>query len=550
MRHIDLNIDNQTLVEECRNGDRDAMSILYTRFAPRMLHVISRYVNDRDSAQDILHDGFIAAFTRLDTIRNPERLDLWLATIMKNLSLKYLLAQSVTSVLEEIPESVEEPEVYDLLDFDILESLIRQLPEGYQKVFRLAVLEGKTHNEISEILGIAPKSSSSQLFHAKMRMRKLISDYKLRVGLISLLILIASTGMLFRSMHIGNPHDQDSLSAEALPQKHISEHAGSTEPAEETLPENTSDPVVSAKSSYTSAFSPTNSKDSNAGEKASYASVTAHEIQSSTVSDSVGESISITRQEALHVQPKEDDSCNDYSTLFAELPRKSSSDKGWSAGISFDQGIISFNRMNEGVFDANPPVNDPGPAQGTDDDKVPAQARAPHIPMDVESSLGSAPRRHHLPISLALTAEKHMSSWLGLETGIGYSYLHTDLERYKEPSTCHWHYLEIPLKVNLYAYTSPRMKLYLGLGGRVSIPVYSYVHIAPNPYSRSGRFDSKPVWSVAGSVGAAFRLSKRIDIFIEPSLRYHFPQECTIPNIWTDDEPWSISLPIGVRFSW
>lgn len=550
MKSLDLNIDNQTLVEECRSGDRDAMSILYTRFAPRMLHVITRYVGDRDSAQDILHDGFIAAFTRLDTIRDPERIDFWLATIMKNLSLKYLQAQAVTSILEEIPERVDEPELDDIIDFATLESLIRQLPEGYRKVFRLAVLEGKSHKEISEILGIAPKSSSSQLFHAKMRMRKLISDYKLRVGLISLLLLFAITGLLFISIHTGNPHSQDSFSADARSKNNISKPTEPTVPDKGVSSENISNPAVSAQSRYTRTSAPTYSEDSNAGEKASYVSMTAHEIQSSIVSDSVVESTSTYKQEAQHVQPMKEDSGSDYSTVFADLPRIASFDKGWSAGISFDPGIISFNGMNEGVFDTSPPANDPGPSHGTDDDKVPAQARAPHIPMDVESSLGSAPRRHHLPISFAITAEKHVSSWLGLETGIGYSYLHTDFERYKEPSTCHWHYLEIPLKVNLYAYTSRRMKLYLGLGGRVSLPVYSYAQIAPNPYSRSGRFDSKPVWSIGGSVGVAFRLSKRVDLFIEPSLRYHFPQECTIPNIWTDDEPWSISIPIGFRFNW
>ena len=175
---------------------------------------------------------------------------------------------------------------------------------------------------------------------------------------------------------------------------------------------------------------------------------------------------------------------------------------------------------------------------------------------DIENYLGSgfASRHHYLPISFAVTAEKRFSPWLGLESGLGYSYLHTDFERYtlngSEVSTCHWHYLEIPLKVNLYAYTSSRFKLYCSFGGRLALPVYSYAAIAPGANCRSGRFHSAPVWSAGGSVGAAFRLSRKVDIFIEPSLRYHFPQQTAIPNIWTDDEPWSISIPIGFRFSW
>ncbi len=198
VKHI-VDIDNATLVEECKAGDREAMSLLYTRFAPRMLHVICRYVRNQEDAHDILHDGFIAAFTRLESLREPERVEYWLATIMKNLSLKFLQSQNVESILDEIPEEIEETsDINDVIDFATLESLITQLPDGYQKVFRLAVLENKSHKEISKILGIAPNSSSSQLFHAKVMLRRLIAEHKNKAALMTLLMLIAiSVGVLF-----------------------------------------------------------------------------------------------------------------------------------------------------------------------------------------------------------------------------------------------------------------------------------------------------------------------------------------------------------------
>ncbi|MDE7419711.1 MAG: sigma-70 family RNA polymerase sigma factor [Muribaculaceae bacterium] len=544
MRHIDLDIDNQTLVEECRSGDRDAMSILYTRFAPRMLHVISRYVSDRDSAQDILHDGFIAAFTRLDSVRDPERLDFWLATIMKNLSLKYLQAQTVTSILDEIPENIEEPELDDILDFATLESLIRKLPEGYQKVFRLAVLENKSHNEISQILGIAPNSSSSQLFHAKLRLRELIKDYQLRAGLISLLLLLVSVSILFLFRQDNLMPTSDHLSADSMQNKRLSNDDTQSEPVHENSLEEkivstyTSDPgkpiIVEETHSENVSVDPPLPTES--------------ETQSTFSSDSVGISSPSSIPESYKRKPLHDEHDNFYDRIFADLPQKACKDKGWSAGISFASGILSFNSING--TDLSDMASNPSTNPKPDDEDVPSQAKIPRLTNEIESLLGSVQRRHHLPISFALTAEKHFSSWLGLESGIGYSYLHTDFECLKEPSTCHWHYLEIPLQVNLYAYTSPRIKLYFGFGGRVAIPVYSYAQIAPNYLVQSGRFDSKPVWSAGGSVGISFRISKRVDLFVEPSLRYHFPQECTIPNIWTDDEPWSLSIPIGFRFNW
>lgn len=559
VRHLELDIDNQTLVEECRNGDKDAMSILYSRFAPRMMHVITRYVSDSDSTQDILHDGFIAAFTRLDTLRDPERLDFWLATIMKNLSLKYLQAQTVTSILEEIPETAEEPELDDILDFATIESLIRQLPEGYQKVFRLAVLEGKSHKEISEILGIAPNSSSSQLFHAKLRLRELIRDYKLHTGLISLLLLL-SAGIFFLARQDETLQNSEHISADSMPPKQTSTTCRQIKQKCESASEESISPV-NTKLAYASKSSirtkiavEDNTSDDNVSDNSL---MPENATQYGFKSDSVGVSISPPKPETQPRQTLDADHGKHQNQLFAELPHKTNTVKGWSAGISVDQGMLSFNGMIEGDLENNLPGQDQQqPPSGPDDEdsNTSTPSKIPRSIQGIESYLGSAYRQHHLPLSLAITAEKRFASWLGLESGIIYSYLHTDFERYSingnDVSTCHWHYLEIPLKVNLYAYTSHRIKLYFGLGGRVAIPVYSYAQTAPNPNCQSGRFDSKAVWSAGGSVGATFRLSKRLDLFIEPSLRYHFPQDCDIPNIWTDDEPWSISIPIGFRFNW
>ncbi|MDE5850430.1 MAG: sigma-70 family RNA polymerase sigma factor [Muribaculaceae bacterium] len=535
VRHLDLDIDNETLVKECRSGDRDAMSILYSRFAPRMLRVISRYVSDRDSSKDILHDGFIAAFTRIDTLRQPENLEFWLATIMKNLSLKFLQAQSVNSILEEIPETIEEPPLEDILDFATLESLIRKLPEGYRKVFRLAVLEGKTHKEISEILGIAPNSSSSQLFHAKVLLRRLIRDYQLSAGLISLLLLIVASGLLFISRKADDIPTSDRIASESG----------------QKTPESRSDGRNHHRSVATTARSVNGSSESCENE--TYVSPTLSDNDSLVETDSVGVQSSsgeLGEPVKTPLQSVEEHHDNASYRPYVGQTHDVAKGKGWSAGILFDPGMISFSGASSDMLGDSSIGHDPIPPQDPENDKDSERAKSPGISRDVASILGRAPHSHHLPISFALTAEKRFSSWFGLESGLGYSYLHTDFELNNASSTCHWNYLEIPLKANFYANSSSRLKFYGSLGGRVAVPVYSYAHIAPNPFIRSGSFNSKTVWSVGGSVGVAFSLSKRVDIFVEPTLRYNFPQDAAIPNIWTDDEPWSISIPIGFRFSW
>ena len=188
-------IDNRSLLEECRRGDREALSLLYTRFAPKMLGVIRRFVPDGEDAEDILHDGFIVAMTRLDQLRDPDYIERWLATIMRNLALRFLHEQDISTMLDEMPEMMDSPELDGFIDLDTLESLIKKLPDGYQKVFRLAVLENKSHKEIGKILGIAPNSSSSQLFHARKMMQKLITEYRLQTGIFVITGVIA-TGVL------------------------------------------------------------------------------------------------------------------------------------------------------------------------------------------------------------------------------------------------------------------------------------------------------------------------------------------------------------------
>ena len=95
-----------------------------------MLGVIRRYVPGGKDAEDILHDGFIVAFTRLGSLRDRNRVDYWLASIMKNLSLQFLQSQDVAGLLHDIPEMEDTPEINEIIDLEVLESLVRKLPTG------------------------------------------------------------------------------------------------------------------------------------------------------------------------------------------------------------------------------------------------------------------------------------------------------------------------------------------------------------------------------------------------------------------------------------
>ena len=83
-------MDIESIVADCKNGNSDAFGVLYRTFSLPMLGVIGYYLHYQDVAKDILHDGFIVAYTSISSLKDGAKIESWLTTIMKNLSLQYL----------------------------------------------------------------------------------------------------------------------------------------------------------------------------------------------------------------------------------------------------------------------------------------------------------------------------------------------------------------------------------------------------------------------------------------------------------------------------
>ncbi len=184
-------MDKVHLVKQCQSGDREAFGILYQTYLAPMREVVAYYMHDADIEQDILHDGFLIAFTSIGSLKNGSKIEAWLTSIMKNLSLQYLkdkaslisVPMSDTAIADNSVASADNARE---LTWEELDKIIDKLPEGYGKVFRLAVLDGLSHKEIAALLGIAPHSSSSQLSHAKAMLRRMITKYRVEMGILSI----------------------------------------------------------------------------------------------------------------------------------------------------------------------------------------------------------------------------------------------------------------------------------------------------------------------------------------------------------------------------
>lgn len=170
LRSIPFFATEAQLVTALKRGDSRAYKVVYERFAGQMLAVCTRYCANRADAEEIMLDGFMRMFERISQFRGEGSFEGWLRRIMVTESLMFLRRNKAwrhESPLEGVPD---EPD-YDWADAHLNEHellrLIAQLPDGYRTVFNLYAIEGYSHAEIADMLGIAEGTSKSQLSRAR-----------------------------------------------------------------------------------------------------------------------------------------------------------------------------------------------------------------------------------------------------------------------------------------------------------------------------------------------------------------------------------------------
>ena len=177
----------QKLIESAKNGETQARKALYSLYVRYLWAVCSRYITSGDDAQDVLQDSFIKIFQSLDRFqwRGEGSLKSWMTRVVVNECLKRLRDGKKEKMLvfaDELPdvpddEGDDEGISVENVPPEVIHSMIRELPEGYRAVFNLYVMEGRSHREIAELLGIGESSSASQFHRAKKILASKIRDY-------------------------------------------------------------------------------------------------------------------------------------------------------------------------------------------------------------------------------------------------------------------------------------------------------------------------------------------------------------------------------------
>lgn len=170
-------MDEQLLIAGCKRGESRARKELYEVYAPLMLSVCMRYVNDRETARDLLQDGFIKVYTKIRDYRGTGAFGGWIRRVFVTTALEYLRATDALklSVSLDEPESLMpyvDETAMDKLSMDELMACIARLPQGYRTVFNLYAIEGYSHKEIAEMLGISEITSRTQFIRARNTLQK------------------------------------------------------------------------------------------------------------------------------------------------------------------------------------------------------------------------------------------------------------------------------------------------------------------------------------------------------------------------------------------
>lgn len=161
----------EILVEGCKRNDRKSQKTLYDRFSSAMYALCLQYASSEEDARDILQEGFIKVFSKIEQLQNPEALPGWIRRVMINTALEKYRSEAVLRRIDDLrPETGQEisNSAFGNLTSEEIIHLITSLTPQYRMVFNLYAVEGYSHKEISQMLGISEGTSKSNLSRARV----------------------------------------------------------------------------------------------------------------------------------------------------------------------------------------------------------------------------------------------------------------------------------------------------------------------------------------------------------------------------------------------
>lgn len=174
---------HQALIDLCKRGDSKAQFEIYKLYYKAMFNTCLRIVGDTTEAEDIMQESFFKAFDKINTYRNEVSFGSWLKRIVVNSSLDFIKKKKLAMMpIDEAyglkDEGAEIDEDFTPESIELLKRAIEQLSDGFKLAINLVLIEGYTHDEVAEMLGVTASTSRSQLARAKQRLLEILNKQR------------------------------------------------------------------------------------------------------------------------------------------------------------------------------------------------------------------------------------------------------------------------------------------------------------------------------------------------------------------------------------
>lgn len=571
----------EKLIERVKAGDTDALKTVYEAYSQKMRNACIRITQeDEDTVDDLVQESFIRAYYSLEKLKDASKFGEWVVAITKNVSLRYLERKRKIQVLpfSEIGDGFDVESSYtsdSKLEEKELFELIDKLPSGYRNVFRMAVIDGFSHKEIAEKLGIEPHSSSSQLTRAKGLLRNMINRRMLAVISILLVSIPIYKYLFWKRSTEKEQHPVANINNAAKGKRSINR---------ETVQPTTQSSVVNKNILVT-------------------ASQGKMKLQEYAVADSVGiltdsakndyETDSAKNDSAINIVIAIEKDTVSLDTMKQVVPKLDeflakevapSYKSKWqllamgSLGSALAQTAYKMLVGNKGEDTADGPQPS-GPQkfstwedysqylqQNAHDNMSEAEKALMEIAINNTNNINNIKNGgkiaeheyHDKPITFGLSMTKTINRNWNLETGLQYSLLKSEFilgeDDYYIQKRQKIHYLGIPLRLSYKWLCANRWTAYTSAGIIMNIPLSGktdeqYVTGTVVPYSDSWHFTPPFQWTVGTGIGLQYNFAKNWGVYLEPTFSWHIPNGSTTRTIWTE-HPFTITVPFGIRFTW
>ena len=570
-------MDIERLLKQVKTGDTAALRTLYDTYTPLMREVCASITKaDAATIDDLVQDSFILAYYSLDQLREASKFKSWITAITRNVALKHLERNAKMkfvpfSALHDDATATDTPMADSMLSEKEIQELINKLPTGYGKVLRMT-LEGFSHKEIADRLGIESHSSSSQLARAKAMLRHAIS--KRTITAIALIIMslplikhfflhkeqkpmTIASGSKNKStpQNASGNEQQSSCTDVSAPSTRIYAKAASTQTGLASSIRPSVDTATLHFGDTTALHEPSKSTPENA-----LAATEKHDSTANQHTDTPPQNIATTATGTNVAEENTGRRKHKWQLLAAG-----------SLGPALAQNVYALisNSIGSGSPDPDGSITGPTNFETWDElrDYLISNKHA-NTPADTLALIDIAANNrggkivehehHDKPITIALSATKTLGKRWSMATGLQYSLLKSTftlgegnyyIKKYQKA-----HYLGIPLQVSYKWLDHKRWEAYSSAGITLNVPLYGktlkrYVTGTSVPVTDKWHFTPAVQWSVGANVGLQYRLNANWGIYVEPTINWYIPNGSSTRTIWTE-HPISVTVPFGIRYTW